>query len=449
MSKVKRNLFIAVPLLSLLVSGCGGAGNAEKEPAATGAGTDAEQAVTIKLSNWYAKKMDNWDIVIAEFEKQHPNIKVEFASAEDNNSNEYYKKLDLAVAGGDDLDILMFSNMTFLSQRAGLGMIQPLDDYLAKDGINFKDEYTADTSIDGKVYGLPGKSSQGLVIINEDHLKEAGLELPKDWTWDQYMDYAKAMSKKNGDKTRYGTYFHSWIQYGYVAQNFGQPVNANLTTDDGKTANIDNPFMRKSLELRLRGESEGSATPYSEVVSQKLNYRPQYFNQDTSMLVTGTFLIPETGGTDTIPATFKTVFAPLPKMKAEDPMSSNVSGDVLSIYSKSKHKDEAYTFIRWFSTEGIVLQGKNIPSWKKADLNDVVDRIIAGSKTPEMIDKASLLYVLENTKSTTAATAVPYHAELEKVLLEEFDKMMLSGQSIDDTILHAQTKIQKIIDSKS
>lgn len=365
MSKVKRNLFIAVPLLSLLVSGCGGAGNAEKEPAATGAGTGAEQAVTIKLSNWYAKKMDNWDVVIAEFEKQHPNIKVEFASAEDNNSNEYYKKLDLAVAGGDDLDIIMFSNMTFLSQRAGLGMIQPLDEYLAKDGINFKDEYTADTSIDGKVYGLPGKSSQGLVIINEDHLKEAGLELPKDWTWDQYMDYAKAMTKKTGDKTRYGTYFHSWIQYGYVVQNFGQPVNANLTTDDGKTANIDNPFMRKSLELRLRGETEGSATPYSEVVSQKLNYRPQYFNQDTSMLVTGTFLIPETGGTDTIPATFKTVFAPLPKMKIEDPMSSNVSGDVLSIYSKSKHKDEAYTFIRWFSTEGIVLQGKNIPSWKK------------------------------------------------------------------------------------
>lgn len=449
MSKVKRNLFITVPLLALLVSGCGDAGNAGKEPAASDAGKDSNTPVTIKLSNWYAKKMDNWDVVIAEFEKQHPNIKVEFASAEDNNSNEYYKKLDLAVAGGDDLDILMFSNMTFLSQRAGLGMIQPLDDYLAKDGITIKDEYTADTSIDGKVYGLPGKSSQGLVIINEDHLKEAGLELPKDWTWDQYMDYAKSMTKKNGDKTRYGTYFHSWIQYGYVAQTFGQAVNANLTTDDGKTANIDNPFMRKSLELRLRGEQEGSATPYSEVVSQKLNYRPQYFNQDTSMLVTGSFLIPETGGTDTIPATFKTVFAPLPKMKMEDPMSSNVSGDVLSIYSKSKHKDEAYTFIRWFSTEGIVLQGKNIPSWKKADLNDVVDRIIAGSKTPEMIDKASLLYVLEKTIPTTAATAVPYHAELEKVLLEEFDKMMLAGQSIDDTIQNAQTKIQKIIDSKS
>ncbi|ASA22864.1 ABC transporter substrate-binding protein [Paenibacillus donghaensis] len=447
MFKAKQKLFIIVPLLSLLVSGCGAAKS--DEGAASNAGEKSNEVVTIKLSNWYAEKMDNWDVVIAEFEKQHPNIKVEFASAEDNNSNEFYKKLDLAVAGGDDLDIIMFSNMTYLSQRAELGMIEPLDDFLAKDGINFADEYTADTKIDGKVYGLPGKSSQGLVIINENHLKEAGLELPKDWTWDQYMEYAKAMTKTDGGKTRYGTYFHSWIQYGYLVQNFGQSANSNLTTDDGLKANIDNPYMRKSFELRLQGEAEGSATPYSEVVSQKLNYRPQYFNQDTSMLVTGSFLIPETGGTDTIPASFKTVFAPLPKLNAEDPISANVSGDVLSVYSKSKHKEEAYTFIRWFSTEGIVLQGKNIPSWKKADLNDVVDRIIAGSKNPEMIDKASLLYVLENTKSTTTATAVPYHAELEKVLLEEFDKMMLSNKDIESTIQNTQKKIQKIIDSKS
>lgn len=32
--------------------------------------------------------------------KKYPNIKVEFVSAEDNNSNEYYKKLDLAAASG-------------------------------------------------------------------------------------------------------------------------------------------------------------------------------------------------------------------------------------------------------------------------------------------------------------------------------------------------------------
>lgn len=444
MVKSKWNRVLIISALTALV----GAGCSPQAPEGAQGGGAADGPVTIKLHNWYPKKADNWDVVIAEFEKKHPNIKVEFVSAEDNNSNEYYKKLDLAAASGEDLDVVMFSNMTFLNQRVKLGMMEPLDSYLQKEGVDFAKEYTVDTRIGDKTYGLPGKSNQPLVFINENHLKEAGLELPKSWTWDEYMQYAKAMSKAEGGKKRYGTYFHSWVQYAYIVPYMGQPVGANLTTDDGTKANADTPFVRKSLELRLQGEKEGSVTPYSEVVSQKLNYRPQYFNQDTSMIAMGSFLIPEAGGTEQVPATFKTVFAPVPKMNKDDKLIANVSSDVLGIYSKSKHKEEAYTFIRWFTTEGIVLQGKTIPSWKGANLNEVVDKIIAGSKSPEMIDKESLLYVLENTELATPAVAVPYHAELEKAFLEEFDKMMLAGQDIDTTIRNAQTRIQKIIDSK-
>ena len=222
-----------------------------------------------------------------------------------------------------------------------------------------------------------------------------------------------------------------------------QAVGANLTTEDGTKANVDTPNVRKSLELRLQGEKEGIVTPYAEVVSQKLNFRPQYFNQETSMITMGSFLVPEAGGTEQVPATFKTVFAPLPKVNKEDSISGNVSGDVLGIYSKSKHKEEAYTFIRWYTTEGITLQGKYFPSWKKANMNEVIDRIIAGTKTPEMIDKDSLLYVLENTKQSTAAVAVPFHAELEKVFVEEFDAMMLSAQDLDTTVKTPRNAFRK------
>ncbi|OOC58711.1 ABC transporter substrate-binding protein [Paenibacillus ihbetae] len=436
----------AAAILSLIVSGCA-SGSGESQGAGSN-GSAADGTVTIKLHTWYPKKTDNWDVAIAEFEKKHPNIKVEFVSAEDNNSNEYYKKLDLASASGEALDVVMFSNMNYLSQRMELGMLEPLDGYLEQEGAVLADEYTVDTRIGGKTYGLPGKSVLPLVFINENHLKEAGLELPKDWTWDEYMQYAKAMTKTDAGKTRYGTYFHSWSTQAYFVQSMNQAFGANLTTDDGAAANADTPSVRKSLELRLQGEEEGFVTPYSEVISQKLNYRPQYFNQETSMISMGSFLVPETGGTDQVPATFKTVFAPLPKVNKEDPISGNVSGDVLGIYSKSKHKEEAYTFIRWYTTEGIVLQGKYFPSWKKAEMNEVVDNIIAGTKTPEMIDKESLLYVLEHTKQTTAAVAVPFHAELEKAFIEEFDAMMLSGQDLDTTVKNAQQRIQKIIDSK-
>ena len=449
LKKKWSRLLVASAILALIGSGCSsGSGENSQGAGSNGGAAEGAAIATIKLHTWYPKKTDNWDVVIAEFEKKYPNIKVEFVSAEDNNSNEYYKKLDLAAASGEALDVVMFSNMNFLNQRMELGMLEPLDGYLEQEGVVLEDEYTLDTRIAGKTYGLPGKSVMPLVLINENHLREAGLELPKDWTWDEFMQYAKAMTKTEGGKTRYGTYFHSWATVAYFIQNMNQAVGANLTTDDGTKANADTPYVRKSLELRLQGEKEGSATPYAEVVSQKLNYRPQYFNQDASMLSMGSFLVPEAGGTEQVPATFKTVFAPLPKANKEDPISGNASGDVLGIYSKSKHKEEAYAFIRWYTTEGIALQGKYFPSWKKADLNEIVDTIIAGTKTPEMIDKESLLYVLENTKQTTAAVAVPFHAELEKAFVEEFDAMMLSGQDLETTVKNAQERIQKIIDSK-
>jgi len=439
---------------AMLLAGCS---STKETNAGTNSGTNAgtkeakevskAEPVTIKVQTWYNLENEKFDVVKQAFEKTYPNIKVEFVSAGDNNANEHLKKVDLAAASGEDMDVIMFSSPTFVSQRIPAGMLEPLDDYLNKEGIKFDDEYSVNTQENGKYYSLPGKSVNFFVVINEDHLKEAGLPIPTDWTWDEYLDYAKKMTKLDGEKKRYGTYFHSWTNpYAMLAMG-NQPENAYLVTDDGKSANITSPAMRKSLEVRLQAEKDKSATPYTEVVSQKLNYRPQYFNQDASMIATGTFLIPELGGTDKVPATFKSVFAPYPKMNKEDPNTSSITSDALTIYSKSKHKDDAYTFIRWFTTEGLMVQGRNIPSWKKANMEEVLDKIIAATSNPEMIDKASALSFLKNSVMVATKNVPPYSAEVEKIMQEEFDKMMLQGQDIDKTINTAQDKIQKLVDA--
>ncbi|CAM4124511.1 extracellular solute-binding protein [Paenibacillus alkaliterrae] len=434
---------------AMLLAGCSSSTGNETNTgtnAGTNAGSNAEP-VTIKVHTWYNLENEKFDVVKQEFEKKYPNIKVEFVSAGDNNANEHVKKVDLAAASGEDMDVIMFSSPAQYVQRLALGMLEPLDEYMNKEGLKFEDEYVVNTQENGKYYGLPGKSVNFFVAINEDHLKEAGLPIPTDWTWDEYLEYAKKMTKQGGEKKRYGTYFHTWTNP-YAMLGLGnQPENAYLVTDDGKSANITNPIMRKSLEIRLQAERDESATPYSEVISQKLNYRPQYFNQDASMIATGTFFIPEVGGTEKVPATFKTVFAPYPKMNKEDPITTSVSSDFVTMYSKSMHKEEAYTFIRWFTTEGLVAQGRNIPSWKKANMEEVLDKIIAAAANPEMIDKESALNFLKNSVMFPTINPPGYSAEVEKIMQEEFDKMMLQGQDIDITMNTAQEKIQKLVDA--
>ncbi|WP_159888536.1 ABC transporter substrate-binding protein [Paenibacillus puerhi] len=435
---------LSVTAMSMLLAGCAASqGTDSSSPQAS----SSDKPVTIKLHTWNNLKTDGFDVVIQEFEKKYPNIKVEFVSQGDNNSTEAMKKVDLAAASGESLDVIMIQNRAAYAQRIALNMFEPLDEYMSKEGIQFDNEYKVDTKLNGKYYGIPGKSVSWFVVINENHLKEAGLPVPKDWTWDEFLDYAKKMTKLDGGAKHYGTHFHTWtVPYTNLGQ-YNRQENSNLVTDDLKSANVMNPVMRKSLEIRKQAEKDQSATPYAEVISQKMNYRPQYFNQAASMLATGTFLIAETGGTDAVPANFKTVFAPYPKLNKEDPIASPFEGDILAVYGKSKHKQEAYTFIRWFTTEGITLQGRYIPSWKKANLDEVIDKIVSKTKTPEQVDKESLLYVLKNTTTSKSATPIPYQAEVEKVMQEEFDKMLLKDQDIDTTQKNAQERIQKLIDA--
>lgn len=443
-------------LVLVLVSGCATSnGNNEGSKSSTGKGStgqsssekkDSDEKITLKVYTWYNLENEKFDLIKSEFEKAHPNIMIEYVSAGDNNSLEHLKKVDLAAASNESMDVIMFSNSAQYAQRLAQGLLEPLDEYMAAEGINFADEYSVDTQADGKYYGLPGKSVSFFVLINEEHLKKANLPLPTEWTWDEFLDYAKAMTNISNEKKNYGTYFHTWQNPYLMLTNLNQLKDAYLVTDDHKSANVDTDVMRKALEIRLQAEADGSATPYAEVISQKMNYRPQYFNQDASMIITGSFMLPEVGGTDKVPATFKTVFAPLPKLSKEEPNRAEVASDIVTVYSKSKNKEAAYTFARWFTTEGLIVQGRNIPSWKKANMENVVDTIINATNNPEMIDKASALQYFTTTEMLSRPLPVPYTTEVETAIQDEFDLMMLKGQSIDETIAKAQEKVQKIVD---
>lgn len=340
---------------------------------------------------------------------------------------------------------MMFSNATYYAQRATANMLEPLNDYIAKDGFNMQDEYYMDTTYGDTIYGLPAKKNIYFVMMNKNHLDEAGLSVPKDWTWDEFLDYSKKLTKGEGASKRYGSYFHTFSQYYHLALS-NQPDDYYLVKSDGKTLNIDNSLVRRSLDIRKQAEMvDKSATPYSETMSQKLNYRPQYFGEKTSMIVTGDFMIPEAGGSDKVPANFQTVFAPYPKVNEADPISTITAGDIMGVSSKSKHKQEAYDFVRWYTTEGIQYQGKYMSAWKKADLNKVIDTLIASSKTPDMIDRESLMYTMTNSIPQQYNIPAPINEELENAYKKEVEKFLLGETDVDTTINSAVQKGQEII----
>ncbi|UQZ81467.1 Putative ABC transporter substrate-binding protein YesO [Paenibacillus konkukensis] len=453
--KVGAGVLTSVMALGVL-AGCGGGGTGAGEQKDAQGGAASGGTTELRLYTYGTEQAYNWSQTVAAYEKQNPGIKVNVIGLSDKgDTQEALKKLDLAAASGEAMDVLMFSDAASYSQRVALGMVAPMDDYIAKDGFKVTEDYKVDTKINGKYYALPGKFNPWYVLLNKNMLDEAGLKVPTDWTWDDFMDYAKKMTKGEGANKVYGTYFHGpqnggWVEYAKLALE-NQADNPDFIKADG-SSNLDNPLFKKSLEIRLKMEKQDqSATPYTDMLSQKLNYRTQFFNQKAAMIAIGSWMNSELGGTDQVPLNFNIAVAPFPKNNAGDQGGySPVATDYVSVAASSKHKDEAYKFIRWYTTEGQLVQGKNVPAWSKVkqeDMSKIIDTILSGTKNPEKVDKASLISVLGASKSGTIVPPATYQAEINKMVNEEFEKMVLGKQDLDTTVKAAQDRINSIIAS--
>lgn len=441
------SLLAASVLLTGALAGCGDSskdsgGSASSAPSAK---ADAGKPVTIKFLNW--EKASVYQPAIDAFQKKYPNIKVEYTPLVENDSNETQKKIDIMYASGDDFDVFSLNSTPSFSQRAANGMLEPLDSYLTKENIKYEDEYKAEQmKVDGKRYSLPGKFGPWFILLNKQQLDAAGLPVPKSWTWDEFRDYAKKLTKGDGPSKQYGAFFYTWKDY-LLLRQYSSSKDQGIMTDDGSKLNADNPLMKASLEMRYNLEQvDKTIKPYQDVVTQKIPYRDEYFQGKASMLPTGPWMISEAGGTEKIPANFVSAFAPWPTNNKGDETYSFGGADSLVISSKSKHKQEAYQFIRFLSTEGMGLT-KQLSAWKKADLNTELDQIINSTKSPDKIDKASLVNTLTVTKLPNPATAVSFAGDLEKAYIADAEKYLLGSADLDTTMKNIKTDLQKIIDA--
>ncbi|MFC4598431.1 ABC transporter substrate-binding protein [Cohnella hongkongensis] len=453
-----------------LLAGCGGNKNegsasgpsatpSAESPSASSSAPSTEPAknVSLRLYTFGPEATYNWSQTLKAYEEANPGVKVEAVVLSDKgDTQEAMKKLDLAFASKEEIDILMFSDPAGYAQRVSLGMAEPLDDFIAQDGgYKVSEEYKVDTTLNGKVYALPGKFNPWYVLLNKDHLDEAGLEVPTDWTWDEYASYAKQLTKGEGNSKRYGTYFHGpqgggWMEF-LKLKMMNQPTNSDFLKADG-SSNLDDPNFRSTLELRVKMEKEDqSSVPYTDIISQKLAYRNQFFNQSASMLTIGSWMNTEIGGTESVPLTFRVAVAPFPKNNPGDPIGyAPVTTDYTAVSSTSKNKEEAYKFVRWYTTEGQLVQAKNVPSWSKVSndqLTPIIDSILAGTTSPELVDKDSLIQTLLISKASEMIPAASYQAEVYKAVNEEYEKLILGQQDIDATVNNSLERTQQIIEA--
>lgn len=183
--------FAAVLLTSLLVlTACSDGGDPEPEPQAQPEHLTGE--ISFQVSG-EQEEVAAYEAVIAAFADEQPDVDVEMIPIADKG--DHLARLATGFSGGNPPDVFLV-NFREYSQFVVRDAIEPIASHL--EDVNLDDYYPQPQeafTFGGELQCFPQNVSSLVAYYNKDLFEKAGLEHPPaDWTWDDFRDYAVALT---------------------------------------------------------------------------------------------------------------------------------------------------------------------------------------------------------------------------------------------------------------
>ncbi|OME55928.1 ABC transporter substrate-binding protein [Paenibacillus odorifer] len=344
---------IVLVMTTALAAGCGGNnGSADKETGNTskaGSSTGKKTELTF-WGDWGGEGQKQFETMVDAFNKSQDKIHVKYVLQQDMIT----KFLTSATNGGTP-DVLFWDRWR-TSLYAPKNVLHPVDEYLTRDGISEDDFYSEslrELSYDDKLYGLPLTVDARALFYNKKLLAEAGLQPPT--TWDELEAAATKLTKWNGNKLE--TAGFSMGDLG-LFNMYLQQAGGTMLTEDGKT-NFNNEQGKQVLEFwdRLMNKDKVYKVGFELGLGEG---QDAFVTGKVAMLYSGPWML----------STYNKYGKDLDYGIAPPPAGPNgdkgsvMGGFGLVIPEGSKHKEEAWEFIKWWTANK-----DNALLWAKTSLN--------------------------------------------------------------------------------
>ncbi|OPA75744.1 ABC transporter substrate-binding protein [Paenibacillus selenitireducens] len=430
----KWAILLALTMMTTVVlSACGTKSETKEENGSSASGN--KEVVELKFTAWGDVSSNPAEAKLAEeFNKTHDNIKVKFEPVPGDG---YGTKLTTSLAAGQAPDVFLIGEGDFY-KYVDKGVVEPLDDHLAKDSAFKTDIFQQDLlnmgRIHDKLYYLPKDFNPLSLWYNKSMFDEAGIPYPSnDWTWDDLTATAKKLTAKDasGKYTKFGFNATKWEYpiYTYLWSN-----GASIANEDGSKAegfmNSDKTIaaLQKYVDMSI-GADKVSPTPQdTETMGGDSS---MFMTNKLAMMVTGRWVKSDLDKSDVKYGT-----ALIPK-GADGERAGIIAAAGWAINANSKNKEAAYELVKFLSgTEAQKLrseEGKVLPATvaeldevKKTEVADqpVIEMMNFAKKPVTMVSSNGPIFVEEFTKA------------LEKILLKK------------STVQDALNEAAKTIDSK-
>ena len=127
-----------------------------------------------------AVAVENWEPVIAEFEKQHPDLKIELETVAGSGAAVYPDVLRTSMASGDPADVFFMWGGSIARPFIDAGQVKELSAEYEEHGWaeRFPPWVMDQLTVDGKIYGVPYHARGMGIWYRKDMFAEYGLDRP-------------------------------------------------------------------------------------------------------------------------------------------------------------------------------------------------------------------------------------------------------------------------------
>jgi multiple sugar transport system substrate-binding protein len=286
-------------------------------------------AQKLVLASWGSQEeIQAYQQVLRVFQERNPGIQVEYINIP---SNEYLAKITAMMAAGSPPDVFFINNIDFPG-LASRGVLRPLDPFIQRDKYPTGDIFPGILKAfqwEGAQYGLPRDVSNLVVFYNRNLLRKAGLPDPKpDWTWDDFLRYAKALTvEKDGKRVQWGVSFQTFYLFW---EPWVWSAGGRFYSPDHSKFLLNSPPSVEGLQFYLDLRYKHHVAPTPEEAQDRGPFT-MFLNGQTGMIVDGRWRVP------TLKARAKFDFdvVPFPRGKAGSIVDIDGSGWVMAVGTRN------------------------------------------------------------------------------------------------------------------
>lgn len=396
---------------------------------------------TIEFVYWAAAggEEEAFKNLIAKFEDENPEIKVNAQQVPPPSDGDYYTKIQTRIAGNDAPDVFRVQYQK-IGEFASQDALADVTEVFSADRNHYNPSLLTAVTMDNKMYGLPHHTDTLALFYNKSYLDQLGIEAPTKledaWTWEETLEVAQKIQDEQ--LAPYGIAYGWSSNSAYRALPFFYQNDAPLLTSDLSAGNVETPeaietltFLQNMYETHM---SEGNSLKGAD------DYALLFTSGKAGLLISGNWMIPKWED-EMKDYEWGVTYMPVNKSAASD-----LGGNALSIPVNAKHTEAAKKFLAFMgekeNMKSFVEQGLFLPG--RTDIDGPFDYGLEDPNVMNLFIEQSTVVPDELAQTVTS----PEFSKINQAFADSLEELFTTGATPEETAAALNNRINDILKDK-